>query len=187
MKLLAPLGISVQPGYDELVSLYGFERFEALPLNPKRVILHPLSKGSAVEWGIAHFRTLALQLGDAGFEVAITGTADEGRRIAEQGGIEGKNITNYCGRWNLNELISFIASSFALVAASTGPLHIAAASGIHSIGLYTPMRPMHPGRWAPVGKNAHVMVAPQHPAAGEKLAINPADVAKLLERLSAGS
>jgi ADP-heptose:LPS heptosyltransferase len=41
-----------------------------------------------------------------------------------------------------------------LVAASTGPLHIASAVGIHAIGLYPSKRPMHPGRWMPLGGNA---------------------------------
>jgi ADP-heptose:LPS heptosyltransferase len=45
-----------------------------------------------------------------------------------------------------------------LVAASTGPLHIAAALGVKAIGLFAPMRPIHPGRWAPVGKDAHFVV-----------------------------
>ena len=46
----------------------------------------------------------------------------------------------------------------ALVAASTGPLHIAAALGKRAIGIYPPIKPMHPGRWAPVGENADYLV-----------------------------
>jgi ADP-heptose:LPS heptosyltransferase len=45
-----------------------------------------------------------------------------------------------------------------LVAASTGPLHLAAALGIYALGIYPPIRPMHPGRWAPVGEKAKVFV-----------------------------
>ncbi len=54
----------------------------------------------------------------------------------------------------MDELISFIAGASALVSSSTGPLHIAAATGIKAIGLYSPKRPTHPGRWKPVGKQA---------------------------------
>ena len=45
-----------------------------------------------------------------------------------------------------------------LVAASTGPLHIAAALGKKAIGLYAPMRPIHPARWKPIGSNAQYLV-----------------------------
>jgi ADP-heptose:LPS heptosyltransferase len=62
------------------------------------------------------------------------------------------------GKLNLAEFISLIHNSDALVAASTGPLHLAAASGIHAIGLYAPMRPIFPTRWAPLGKNADFLV-----------------------------
>jgi ADP-heptose:LPS heptosyltransferase len=44
------------------------------------------------------------------------------------------------------------------VAGSTGPLHLAAALGRHALGLYPPIKPMHPGRWAPVGLHAGFMV-----------------------------
>ncbi|MEM8966575.1 MAG: glycosyl transferase, partial [Bacteroidota bacterium] len=37
----------------------------------------------------------------------------------------------------------------------TGPLHIAAASGIYTLGLYPDKRPMHAGRWGPIGIKAN--------------------------------
>ncbi|MCB0778620.1 MAG: hypothetical protein KDC03_03595, partial [Flavobacteriales bacterium] len=57
-----------------------------------------------------------------------------------------------------DQLIALIGASDALVAASTGPLHIAAASGKRAIGLFAPRRPIHPGRWAPLGPDAHALV-----------------------------
>jgi heptosyltransferase III len=60
-------------------------------------------------------------------------------------------------------------------------LHIAAALGIRSIGLYTPQRPMHPGRWAPLGRDTRVLVASEHPAQGQKLAISIEAVIKAIE------
>ena len=44
------------------------------------------------------------------------------------------------------------------MAASTGPLHIAAALGKVAVGLYAPMHPIHPGRWAPIGEKAGYLV-----------------------------
>ncbi len=59
---------------------------------------------------------------------------------------------------DLKELISFINEADSLVAASTGPLHIASALNKYALGLYAPMRPIHAGRWAPVGTKADYLV-----------------------------
>jgi ADP-heptose:LPS heptosyltransferase len=54
----------------------------------------------------------------------------------------------------LRDLISIIANCDLLIAASTGPLHIASALGIKTIGLYC-HRPMNCSRhWGALGKNA---------------------------------
>ena len=39
-----------------------------------------------------------------------------------------------------------------------GVLHLAAALGKFALGLYSPMKPIHPGRWMPIGKNANYLV-----------------------------
>jgi heptosyltransferase-3 len=54
--------------------------------------------------------------------------------------------------------VGFIGACDGLVAAGTGPLHIAAALGIHALGLFPPIKPMDPGRWAPVGVQAEFLV-----------------------------
>ena len=59
---------------------------------------------------------------------------------------------------SLRQFIAFINHCDILIAASTGPLHIAAAVGKRAIGLFAPMRPIHPERWKPIGKQAHYLV-----------------------------
>ena len=68
------------------------------------------------------------------------------------------HVTDATGLLDLRQLIMLIGACDALVAASTGPLHVAAACGIRAIGLYSPRRPIHPGRWAPIGRDAHALV-----------------------------
>ena len=63
-------------------------------------------------------------------------------------------VLDVTGKLSLSELITLIASCDALVAASTGPLHIASAAGKRAVGIYSERKPIHPGRWMPVGKNA---------------------------------
>jgi heptosyltransferase-3 len=45
-----------------------------------------------------------------------------------------------------------------LVACSTGPLHLAGVLGLQTIGIYSPKRPIHPGRWKAVGENVQIVV-----------------------------
>jgi ADP-heptose:LPS heptosyltransferase len=59
----------------------------------------------------------------------------------------------------LTEFIGFINECDILLACSTGPLHIASILGKTAIGLYTKKRPMHPGRWSPIGQNSKVVTS----------------------------
>ena len=166
-KLLEPLGLNFIPRPDEIPELYFFENI--LPLHPdlvkyvdedrKRIILHPGSKGSAREWGLDRFSELITMLPADQYRIFLTGTEKEGESFRKELPLDMENVTDLSGKLSLTELIGFITESDALVAASTGPLHIAAAAGIHAIGIFPPIRPMHPGRWAPLGEKATVFVA----------------------------
>ena len=86
---------------------------------------------------------------DYGSAVFIMDLEDEGKLLKKH-----LEITDLTGKLSLEELVNFISYCDGLVSASTGPLHIAAALGKHALGLYSPMRPIHPERWAPIGKKA---------------------------------
>ena len=45
-----------------------------------------------------------------------------------------------------------------MVACSTGPLHIAGICRIQAIGLFSARRPIHPGRWKPLGALSKAIV-----------------------------
>ncbi len=140
-----------EPPHKNLAALFDSERLN--------VIIHPKSKGSAREWGTDNFRALINSLEEEKFNVFITGTESDGGILEKEGFFDfSRQVHNLLGKLSLEDLISFISTSDALVAGSTGPLHIAAAYGILAIGLYPPIKPMHPGRWAPVGKNARYLV-----------------------------
>jgi ADP-heptose:LPS heptosyltransferase len=135
------------------------EKFQKL-IDPDRfnLILHPKSKGSAREWGLDNFRKLIEILPSEEYKIFISGTEDEGALIKGSGILDLPGITDLTGQMSLAQLMSFIKACDGLVAASTGPLHLAAALGIRAIGIYPPIRPMHPGRWAPIGRNASYLV-----------------------------
>lgn len=127
--------------------------------NKQIVLLHPKSQGSAKEWPLEKFQALAHQLVHQNFKVLITGTEPEGKLIRNQFEFN-DDIIDVTGKMSLDVFITLIDHSYGLVAASTGPLHIAATLGKKAIGLYSPLRPIHPGRWAPIGTQAQAIVSP---------------------------
>lgn len=165
LQLLQPLGLKAEYPLEDIGQYFGLTRLAPLPteiatiIDPHRfnLVLHPKSRGSAREWGLDNFRELIRLLPRDQFRIFITGTAAEGEWVQSLFA-EFPFLVNLTGRMSLGELMSFLSRVDGLVAASTGPLHLAAALGIHALGIYPPIRPMHPGRWAPIGPGAKVFV-----------------------------
>jgi heptosyltransferase-3 len=165
-ELLRPFGLTSIPSLEEVNEMTN--HFEAkkneLPefiseklSSKKTVILHPKSQGSAVEWGINNYIELALQLKQKGYTIFFTGTEKEGLMFRDQVPFS-ENIIDTTGKLTLEQLIYFISKVNTLVACSTGPLHIAGFTGIKAIGLFSPRKPIHPGRWRALGKDVHILV-----------------------------
>ncbi|HAW50812.1 MAG TPA: glycosyl transferase family 9 [Flavobacteriales bacterium] len=165
LKLLAPLGITENTRLDDMPSLISFNKVPELSeritslLNPGKfnIILHPKSKGSAIEWGLENFSALMNKLEKDDFQVIVTGTEEDKKAIGSSLPLDNKNVVNLLGKLSLEELIALISFSDALVAASTGPLHLAGILDRLAIGLFSSRRPIHPGRWAPIGKYSHAL------------------------------
>ena len=170
LRLLAPLGYAAAPALAAVAPLVRLHPAEPLAARWQQalagrgpgqlnIILHPRSRGSAREWGLANFGELARLLHAAGHRVFVTGTAAEGAELAawrrEYAPFLAADLT---GQLTLPQLIGFVAAADGLVAGSTGPLHLAAALGRHALGIYPPIRPMHPGRWGPLGPGAEFIV-----------------------------
>jgi len=167
-KLLEPIGIKETPVVSQIPAYYNFHSKEALPdsiaslldSTKTNIIFHPKSKGSAREWPIEYYHALAKKLSSTNFKIFITGTQAEGEVIKKEKAeiFELENVIDLTGKLSLGELISFIDHTEGLLACSTGPLHIGAALGKNVLGLYPPMHPIHPGRWAPLGTKASFFV-----------------------------
>ncbi|MBL4752759.1 MAG: glycosyltransferase family 9 protein [Flavobacteriales bacterium] len=162
LKLLTPLGITEEVSLNEIPELTGFTAGDTLTSDGEKaldnsrfnLIIHPRSKGSAREWGVANYAALLNILPKEQFNVILTGTKEEGAAIRGNLYADNPALTDLSGKLTLDELINFIGQADGLLAASTGPLHIASALGKHAMGIYAPMRPIHPGRWAPVGEQS---------------------------------
>jgi ADP-heptose:LPS heptosyltransferase len=176
LKMLQAIGVKKVWPLAEEIELYGIKVpyvskkvHQLLSSGGAHIILHPKSHGSAIEWGVHHFAELAGKLNRDGVTVFITGTAKERAAMAADGDPipwGQPNVVDLCGELSLSELTELIGASDVLVAASTGPLHLAAAMGIGAIGLYSPQRPIHPTRWAPLGVKARTLCSSTHPEDG---------------------
>lgn len=165
-KLLAPFDILTDPTFEQIKNWYGLtpplqasDFSDFLLPNKFNLIIHPKSKGSAKEWGLKNYADLIAMLPEAHFQVLITGVKKEGELIRAQEPriFDYPHVKDITGRLSLNELIELIGATDGFLAGSTGPLHIASALGKYTLGIYPPIRPMHPGRWQPIGENAHYL------------------------------
>jgi ADP-heptose:LPS heptosyltransferase len=155
-------------------------------LEEEYTIFHPKSQGSAKEWPIESYFEAALILANTGQKVVFTGTDSEGESFRNQLP-KHENIIDSTGKLSLEQLMVLIQKARNLVACSTGPLHIAAYSGINTIGLYSPRVPIHPGRWSALGKEVNIIVndinCPDCAAKKDCNCVSNISIAKVLEKL----
>ncbi len=164
-QLLKPIVPTFSADFENMFSLSGFHAPEKHPevdqlidTSKINVILHPKSKGSAREWGLENFEELIKLLPSEKYHIILTGSEEEGQLFREILVTPFPQVCDATGRVSLIQLISLIAHADVLVACSTGPLHIASALGINTVGIFPPIRPMHPGRWRPIGPKSTVFV-----------------------------
>jgi heptosyltransferase-3 len=171
IKLLFPLGITSFFSQNEIGRLYDFKAPNVLTHDKLNtfidkekfnLILHPKSKGSAREWPITHFVELIQRLQKySRINIIISGTKEDADSIEQEIIKNCPHVKNAAGSLSLLEFIDLIARSDALIACSTGPLHIAAALGKFVIGFYPPILSMLPSRWGPIGKNTDFIIGQQ--------------------------
>jgi ADP-heptose:LPS heptosyltransferase len=167
-ELLRPLGINHIPTLGEIPSLYGLSaprmpQVDALrALAPFNIVMHPKSNGNGREWPLERWVELARRLqAEPGICLWITGSAGEGELLARTAPelLAMPHVRNLCGQFDLHGLTALIGAADGLIASGTGPLHIAAAMGQHTLGLFPPIKPIDPGRWGALGVRARSLCA----------------------------
>ncbi len=127
-------------------------RMHSLPLKPhaRLVILHPGSGGSARDWKARRFGELAGVLSNRGHNVLITGGPGESELVRNVVDLSGNRAFELREALPLNVLTALLASADVFVSNSTGPLHIAAATGIPVVAFYPPIIQCSSRRWGPL-------------------------------------
>jgi lipopolysaccharide heptosyltransferase I len=128
------------------------EWLAAVGIKPRHrlVILNPGAGRAEKRWPVAHFATLARRLvDDVGAHAVITwgpGEEDLARGIASAASGPGVVLAPPT---DLDTLLALLRRASVVVAADTGPLHLAAALGTPCLGLYGPTSAARNGPYGP--------------------------------------
>lgn len=168
LEYLLPLGIRVQD-LEEVAGLYRLATTASpvlAALHPRRVaggrhaiILSPaLTTARAHQWPLASYSALIGSLDPERFHWFICGLENERAQLLPllEAHAREPNVTDMVGKITLGDFVGFVANCDGLIAGSTGPLHLAAALGIRTLGLFQSRR-SDVNRWRQVGPSAAVL------------------------------
>jgi ADP-heptose:LPS heptosyltransferase len=150
-------GLTLQP--DAVNSVAALLSAHGLGPHERFAVIHPGSGGSARDWPLARFGALGERLGrEHGIRILVTGGKNEAEAVNAVVRDAGARALSLCGQLSLPELAAVYARASAVVANSTGPLHLAAALGTPVVGIYPQLTPMSPARWGPYTDWKRVLV-----------------------------
>ncbi len=122
----------------------------------KLVLVHPGAQLPSRRWPVERFGEVADALAQAGWQVAVTGSAGEAPLTAcVVGGIKSKGI-DLTGRTTLGALAALVARAKLLVCNDTGLSHVAAAMRTPSVVIASGNDTR---RWAPLDHVRHRVLA----------------------------
>ena len=174
LALLEPLGVgerrlefrlpvtpAAEAAIEEWLATAGFKPHRRL------VVLNPGAGRADKRWPLEHFATLARGLvQDAGAHVLITwGPGEEAAARA----IGAAAAVTLAPPTDLQTLPALLRRASVMVAADTGPLHMAAALGTSCVGLYGPTSTARNG---PYGSGHRALASPD----GTMVSLSPATV-----------
>jgi ADP-heptose:LPS heptosyltransferase len=99
-------------------------------------VVHPGVGDERRRWPAASFAAVARALASAGARVLLTGTRQDLALCAEVAALAGGAAADVCDRLSLGGLAGLLSRCRVVVANDTGPLHLAAAVGAATVGVY---------------------------------------------------
>jgi heptosyltransferase-2 len=134
----------------------GWRARVGLPANSPAVAFAPGAVGPSKRWPAASYGQVARQLTAEGISVCVLGGPDEAplaRQIVAEAGPLAHDLTGP----DLRNAIVALAACDVAVSNDSGLLHVAAALGTRTIGIFGPTSPWH---WAPLNPIAATVQAP---------------------------
>lgn len=133
--LVGAAPVTVQPSLAVTAADVAEARRVAGAPSRRRVVIHPGATDPRRRWSAERFGLVARELLSQGYELVVTGTPGE-RAVAERVASVDSRIRTLVGELSLGGLVGLLAGSAAVVANDTGPLHVAAAVGTPTVGIY---------------------------------------------------
>ena len=135
-----------------------------LVLNSKDfVAIHPGSGGSARDWPLHMFASLAdAVMNRLGKKVLVTGGTDEVELVSRMTALMNGSPATLAGELDVRQLASVLQDAAVLVTNSTGPMHLATALGTPVVAVFCPMEGCNPARWGPIGEG-NIVLRPDVP------------------------
>jgi len=130
--------------------------FLPLPACKEYAVMAPGARGAAKRWPARNFGELASLLPVGTIIVGSRSDAPLAEEVAEAS--KGRAVS-VAGKTNLNGLIEIVRGARYMVCNDTGPMHIAAALGVHVFALFGPTNPAETGPYGP----AHTIITADAP------------------------
>ncbi|NQV09006.1 glycosyltransferase family 9 protein [Candidatus Woesearchaeota archaeon] len=100
-------------------------------------------------WSMARYAKVANELvSKYDAKIIFIGNDKEKEHVQNVVNLVKKNAVNSAGVFSLKQLFAFVKKCNVVISNDSGPMHIAAAQGVKTIGLFGPNTPV---RWAPYG------------------------------------
>lgn len=108
-------------------------------------MIAPRAGWGAKEWGAERYGALALRLSRKGMRVLVN--ALPGGDVVAAAVVTASDGTAEPVECSLPQLIALVGRVSVFIGGDTGPLHLAAASGVPTVGLFGPTDPARTGPW----------------------------------------
>lgn len=121
-----------------VVTAEDLEESERVVVDDRRpiVVVHPGATDARRRWPPERFAAVADALQARGARVLVTGTPPEAAVVDQVGENAQRQIENLCGKLSLRALTGLLSRSALVVSNDTGPLHLARAVGVPTVGIY---------------------------------------------------
>ena len=162
INVLSPLNLNIRDRVPVLIvqskrkkMALSILKREKVPFDRPIIAIHPCSLWKYKEWRTSEFVSLIDYISiNYNCTVVITGSKEERRRIKEMIKKCKTRVFNLAGRTSIGTLPGVLQVCKLFIGIDTGALHLAAAIGIPTIGIFGPSSPIN---WAPRGDQHSVV------------------------------
>jgi ADP-heptose:LPS heptosyltransferase len=120
--------------------------------NKPFVVLHPFVLDIRRTWPVENYAPLADWLKEKNIEVVFTGSKDDCKGVEEIISMMNHKAINASGLLSLGGLAAILMQATLVIAADTGPLHLARAVNTPTVGIYWAPNLIN---WGPLSRSIH--------------------------------